>query len=205
MLSKMRDMVSGTPNAKVWIIGNEPNRKAESYDKTKAIPPADYAKFYNTARALIKSLPGHENDLVLPAALSPASGDYSTAQYFNDMMQHIPNFDGLAVHAKPSSGQSGFFLFNEGDAITTHARAAGKPIFITEANPKDGWNDSAHGTWVEDALKAVKAFNDRGTARIMSMVVYRYHHGQNDWENFSNKNQVGEGFKRAAQLRIKWN
>lgn len=117
------NFVRQSAGAAIWIIGNEPNHPIEwpggKWDWSRAQPisedrrgepitPQRYARCFRLVRQAIKSQPGHENDLVLPAAVAPwnaltrypgnENGDW--VKYFVDMLNAIGagNLDGITLH-----------------------------------------------------------------------------------------------------------
>ena len=80
------NFVAASAGAHIWIIGNEPNHPIEwpganwDWNTAQPISPEDigekitperYAKAYLLAREAIHSVAGHEDDLVLTAAIAP--------------------------------------------------------------------------------------------------------------------------------------
>ena len=119
------NFVNYSAGARIWLIGNEMNMRDEQPDG-ELITPRMYATCYSKCRNAIKSLAGHENDLVITGAIAPWNyqtpydadpqgvypankipngpvngyfGDY--IQYLRDMLLAIGsgNCDGIAVHA----------------------------------------------------------------------------------------------------------
>jgi hypothetical protein len=70
------NFVEDSQGAHIWLIGNEMNfereqpRKAGS-TQAEPITPRRYATCYKMVREKIKSVPGHENDLVVVGAIGP--------------------------------------------------------------------------------------------------------------------------------------
>ena len=117
------NFVQASGDVHIWIVGNEPNHPVEwpgaDWDWGKAQPrtensvgekitPQRYVKVYLMVREAIHGLDGHENDLVLTAAIAPwnalctypgnATGDWVT--YFRDVLDLLgpENCDGITLH-----------------------------------------------------------------------------------------------------------
>jgi hypothetical protein len=92
---------------RVWIVGNEPNHEQER-PHGQPIFPNQYASAYRQVRRAIRSVPGHENDLILVAGSAPWNatttypgnerGDW--IRYFVDVLQALGDqeVDGFAIH-----------------------------------------------------------------------------------------------------------
>ncbi|MFU8803398.1 MAG: PA14 domain-containing protein [Bradymonadaceae bacterium] len=122
----------------VWIIGNEMNlgtTEAKMFiaQGNALIDPAWYVEVYEAARATIHAIPGHENDLVLVASVSPGKGcaasqypdcTMSGKDYLDKMLRRLSpdRTDGFSIHAyggwaDPGSngGISALKRFEDGD------------------------------------------------------------------------------------------
>ncbi len=166
--------VAASPGAHIWIIGNEPNHPqqqpgaridpaAHRLEAVEWITPERYARCFRQCREQIRNLPGHEADLVVPAAVAPftaalrypenPTGDWVV--YFHDMLRAIgEDVDGIALHVASQSADPrslsdeaccpppyearhrGFRAYRDFiEAIPPHLRH--RPIFITEASMGD--------------------------------------------------------------------
>lgn len=105
-LAYLGDAVSLAPDAHTWVIGNEMNLSFEAvgFDDDR-IPVARYAEVYRAARTRIRSVPGHEGDVVLVGAVAPRAagkGAYvSGKDYLTSLLYALQpdEVDGLALHA----------------------------------------------------------------------------------------------------------
>ena len=73
------NFVAGSQGAHIWVLGNEMNFEREQprqagSNLAEPITPRRYAKCYKMVRAKIKSVPGHEKDLVVVGAIGPWNG-----------------------------------------------------------------------------------------------------------------------------------
>ena len=103
----------------VWVIGNEmnlPDVEAQMFYEMGQGPidPAWYVEVYEAARERIHSIEGHEEDLVLAAAVSPSKGCHnhndpgqiptcttSGEDYLHQMLEYMSpeRTDGFTLHA----------------------------------------------------------------------------------------------------------
>lgn len=181
--------VARSKGCHLWIIGNEPNHKAER-PAGQFITPRNYADAYTRCRRAIRQLPGHSDDLVLVAGPAPwnietqyegnASGDW--VQYFTDTINAIPvgQCDGFAIHTYTFEHDSSKIQVDipHGNPAFSHRRYEFRtyrdfmeaipkrcrhlPVFITEAdptNPERGWGDGANNGWVQAAYREIAAWN----------------------------------------------
>ncbi len=166
--------VAASPSAHIWIIGNEPNHpqqqpgaridpSARRFEAAEWITPERYARCFRRCRELIRNQPGHEEDVVIPAAVAPftavlrypenPTGDWVV--YFHDVLTAIgEDLDGVALHVVSQSPDPrsltdearfsppyetryrGFRAYRDFiEAIPPHLRHL--PIFITEASMGD--------------------------------------------------------------------
>lgn len=99
--------VARSRGCNIWIVGNEPNHEQER-PNGQPIYPVQYASAYRQVREAIRSVPGHENDVVLVAGSAPwnatttypgnVRGDW--IRYFVDVLQALRDdeVDGFAIH-----------------------------------------------------------------------------------------------------------
>jgi hypothetical protein len=142
------NFVAGSQGANIWLIGNEMNfereqpRKAGS-NEAEPITPRRYAKCYKLVRQKIKSVPGHQDDLVVVGAIGPwngqtpmrptrrpvpsqqnprRAGDYPYRGFFGDYIRYLTdiltaigpaNCDAIAIHAY-SHGYAPNLVFDQG-------------------------------------------------------------------------------------------
>jgi uncharacterized protein YcfL len=202
--------VADSIGARIWIIGNEPNKALErpgndgTVNSGELITPEAYARCFNKCRKAIRSLPGHEKDWVIPAAVAPfntqtnypnnASGDW--VRYFADVLFQIivqgGGVDGLALHACTHGVDSGL--------VKSDAKAGGNfpsrhwhfrayrdflaavlpplrslPVFITEAQPTEpGWTNQ-NRDWIQTACAEINAWNSNPSNQsIQALCFFRW-------------------------------
>lgn len=181
--------VTRSAGCHVWVIGNEPNHKAER-PGGHFITPHDYADAYTRCRRAIHQVPGHADDLVLVAGPAPwnietkydanPSGDW--VQYFADTIDAIPvgQCDGFAIHTYTFEHHAGKIRADiyHGNPSFSHrryqfrtyrdymeaipARCRHLPVLITETDPTDpnhGWGDGANNGWVREAYREIAEWN----------------------------------------------
>ncbi|MBW7883053.1 MAG: DUF3380 domain-containing protein [Caldilineaceae bacterium] len=174
---------------RIWIIGNEPNHKAERPDG-RFILPAEYARCYRLCRTAIRSQAGHEGDLVLVAGPAPwnaetrypgnPSGDW--ARYFADILAELPagDCDGFAIHTYtrtldperirvdiPFNADGYRHLHDEFRSyrdfmLAIPDRFRQLPVLITETDPTTpqvGWADGKNTGWVRAAYEEIADWN----------------------------------------------
>jgi hypothetical protein len=155
----------------IWVLGNEPNawrsRPQRGTSQEEAITPHLYSRCYKKCREAIRSQPGHEDDLVLVAAVAPAEADTVYAgnkrgdwvRYLQDVLLLLgtDNYDGIAVHAYTRG--SATHLITSGQHMEPpyadrhlHFRSYQDvmgvvpprvPVFITRAHPRSPWGRGA--------------------------------------------------------------
>ena len=115
------NFVRNSHGASIWLIGNEMNfereqPRQEGSNQAEVITPRRYAKCYKMVRQKIKSLPGHEDDLVVtgspapwnsqtkyeadPEGKYPANPTGDWVNYLRDILLAIgPNdIDAISIH-----------------------------------------------------------------------------------------------------------
>ncbi len=217
------EFVRNSRGAHIWVVGHEPNLSLEwpGGEKGQPITPAQYAQAFTACRAAIRSQPGHENDQVVVAAVSPwnvetkydgnPSGDW--IQYFTDVLKAVGHrADGIALHTYTHGSdpelitsdqrmsppfENRFYQFQayrdfmEAIPIELHDR----PVYITEAGQSDAWADTNSG-WVRAAYKEIDGWNgEPGRQAIQAMALYRW--AKQDQWGFSDKLGVIADFREA--------
>ncbi len=188
------DFVGDSSGARVWIIGNAPNRAAErpgndgSANSGEVITPEMYARCFNECRQAIRAVPGHESDFVIPAAIAPfnsqthylnnPNGDW--VRYFADVLFQITTqggkVDGLALHV----GTHG----HEANLITSEARGHGH--FSVRR-----WQFRAYRDFLAAVLPAM---------RNLPVFITQAHPFESGWTNHNRK------WVQAASIEINaWN
>jgi len=240
------NFVQASQGAHIWIIGNEPNHPIEwpearwdwntfpphplSPDtRGEPITPARYAAAYLKARSAIHALPGHEQDLVLVAAVAPwntltpypgnEKGDW--VQYFADVLQHIGagRCDGITLHTY-THGPNPDFITSEAhmappfadyhwhfrayrdfmNAIPPQMRSL--PVYITETDQGDGPWVNANTGWVQQAYQEIDDWNRTHAQKIRSLVLYRW--SRADKWSIEDKPGVIADFRAALAHHWKW-
>ena len=146
----------------VWIIGNEQNNVRE-HPPGDPIHPEAYAEAFNLARASIKE--AQPGAIVVPGAVDPYFGlawspggpRYRPLEYFETMLDHIDDLDGIALHTythwmdvslvtsrtyfsdrflQPGTPREHYydFLSYRAFAEAIPERWRDRPIYITETN-----------------------------------------------------------------------
>jgi len=134
-VQRVANFVEDSKGANIWLIGNEMNypreqpRRAGS-NEAEPITPRRYAELYKMVRQKIKSISGHENDLVVTGAPAPwnpgttyeadprgkypanPNGDWII--YFRDILLALgpENCDAISIHAY-SHGYAPEMVFSE--------------------------------------------------------------------------------------------
>ncbi len=100
--------VQNSQGCHIWIIGNEQNNVREhpggGAHPTEHITPQMYAEAFNLARQRIKEV--QPEAVVVPGAVDPYFGlpwpltgqQYRPLDYFREMLDHIEDLDGIALH-----------------------------------------------------------------------------------------------------------
>jgi len=100
--------VQNSQGCHIWIIGNEQNNVREhpggADHPAEHITPEMYAEAFNLARRRIKEV--QPEAVVVPGAVDPYFGlpwpltgqQYRPLDYFREMLDHIEDLDGIALH-----------------------------------------------------------------------------------------------------------
>lgn len=162
-----------SPDAGISDTSAEDETEGIAQDYAEVITPRKYVACYRLCRRAIRALPGHENDLVLPAALAPwtthagyaanPTGDW--AIYFRHMMGMLSaqECDGIALHVVTDPGAAaddqaaGNADLDASLALLKelHADLAELPVFIDECAPLQGW-EAASEKWLTQTLAAIE-------------------------------------------------
>ncbi len=238
------NFVAASTGAHIWIIGNEPNHPIEwpganwDWNTTQPISPEDigekitperYAKAYLLAREAIHSVPGHEDDLVLAAAVAPWNalctypgnprGDWIT--YFRHMLRHIgaDNCDGITLHAythgadpnlidaetrmqPPFQWRRYEFRAYQDFMAAIPWDMQHLPVYITETDQNEPWKNENNG-WVKRAYGEIDYWNKRHPFRpIRALVLYRW--SKSDQWYIEGKEGVIEDFRESMAHRYRW-
>lgn len=208
------NFVTASKGCRHWIIGNEPNLRAERYADVP-ITPGSYAECFNKCRSQI--LHRSTQNQVIPAAIAPYNADTGWClDYWREMLSAIVmtdgGADGLALHtysrgSNPASITSddkmdapyqtcynGFRAYRDFLAFVPFA-LRGLPVYITETDQLKAWADANSG-WVQSAYAEINHWNGTtGHQGIHCLALYR-------WENydqwgFCQKNGVIDDFRGA--------
>jgi len=204
----------------IWQIGNEPNHGQERPENVQ-ITPWDYARCFDLCYAEIKS--ARPGDLVALAAVGPWNpsttykenpiGDW--LKYYTHVQQAVKAFDALTwhVYARRQHPQAiterafmappfqdhhwAWGILDDWDRCTLDHS---KPIFITECNAYDSWQDVESG-FCPAAVQSVHERNERYPERapIYSLAFYRWEHDR--WA-MKDKPRVVNDFRAACRLGL---
>ncbi len=196
--------VENSPDARIWIIGNEMNMSAarpELPDGTReVITPDKYVTCFLKCRAAIKSVPGHADDWVIPGAVAPYNnetvypgnplGDW--VQYLIDILESLGDqVDALALHCythdyrveqitsdavmqPPFDNRHYDFRAYRDFLNALPERFRSLPVLITETNPVAGWNDTNIG-WIQAAYREIAEWNAVTSHQpIQALVLFRW-------------------------------
>ena len=238
------NFAEASTGAHIWIIGNEPNHPIEwpgaDWDWGAARPrtpdsagekitPERYVKSYLLARNAIRAVPGHENDMVLTAAVAPwnalctypgnPTGDWIV--YFRQMMHLLgpDNCDGITIHAythgadpnlidaetrmgKPHERRRYEFRVYQDFMNAIPWAMQHLPVYLTEADENEPWRNENIG-WVQRAYGEIDYWNKRHPFRpIRSLILYRW--SKADQWYIEGKQGVIEDFRQAMLPKYRW-
>jgi hypothetical protein len=225
---RVANFVAASPGARIWIIGNEMNwdQETPAYEGVaEAITPTRYASCFLKCRSMIKALPGHAGDQVIPGASGTYGlflGSQDWVSYHLEVLERIGqgNVDGIAIHTY-THGSSPGFISDESrfqDARVSHlhwnfrayrdylnahpAWARALPVYITETDQNDPWLDQNNG-WVQAAYREIHEWNQAaGTQKIRALCLYRWQ--QKDQWVISTKWGVINDFRDAMNNDYRW-
>ena len=238
------NFVRASAGAHIWIIGNEPNHPIEwpgaewdwnisqpiSGDKVgEKITPDRYARAYRLVREAIHNVPGHEDDLVLPAAVAPWNalctyprnprGDWLI--YFRHMLTYIgaDNLDGITIHAYTHGSDPNlidaetrmnppfqwrryeFRVYRDFMAMIPW-NMQHLPVYVTETDQNEPWANENRG-WVKRAYGEIDYWNKTHPFRpIRALVLYRW--SKSDQWYIEGKQGVIQDFREAMTPRYRW-
>ncbi len=152
---------------------------------TQPITPEQYAECLKQAGAAIRSVPDHEDDLILCAAIAPWNADFRDPDnpsgdwigYFETVCTALgaDDLQGFALHAATSGSDLGEITTEERLAFPFSGRRRGfrayldfihaipprfhhLPVFITEVSRLEPWGNDDNG-WTGAALADIQSHN----------------------------------------------
>ena len=246
--SRCANFVRSSAGAHNWVVGNEPNHPIEwpgadwdwsaqpprprtASKKGEPITPERYVRCYLKVREAIRSIPGHERDQVLTAAVGPWNNllSYSTnprgdwVRYFADVLQGIgpERCDGISLHtfthgsdpglvrsetrmSPPFSDRRFHFRAFQDFLAAVPPTMRDIPVYVTAADQGDeAWRNENTG-WVYNAYTEIADWNKTSRPKIRALILYRWSHVPGDRWGIEGKQGVIEDFRRALKLRQTW-
>lgn len=226
--------VRGSRGATIWIIGNEPNIAIERPGNNdgqggEVITPTLYAFCFSKCRTLIRNLPGHTGDWVVPAAPAPwnnqtsypgnANGDW--VQYFQDTLaaclQAGAPPDAIALHTYTHGSNAGLITSNDMMGAPFQNRhyqfrayqdfmnavplnLRQQPVFITETQAADPtWWQNNNTGWIQAAYAEINAWNAVTTAQPIQALCLFRWQTGNAQWSISDKPALIADFRMALQ------
>jgi N-acetyl-anhydromuramyl-L-alanine amidase AmpD len=216
-------------NALPPTLANRDHPETVRYsDAGEAITPERYARCYRLCRNAIHLIPEHKEDRVLVGAVCPwnthttypgnPQGDW--IQYFKDVLTQIgpSECDGIALHTY-SHGTDPALVLDESKVSTfpqyayhfqayrdfmgaIPANLRRLPVYITETNQDQPWQDSTTG-WIQEAYAEIHRWNlDPANQKIRALVLYRWD-GVDRWQ-IDGKPGVIRDFVEALRYPYRW-
>jgi hypothetical protein len=189
----------------------------------ETITPEMYVRCYTLCRNAIRSLPGHDQDLVVVGAVAPwnvNSGDW--IDYFQRILVQLgpSRCDGISLHTYTHGVSPD--LVHSPDKMQSHpnrhyhfrayqdfmhavpANMRHLPVYITEADQDDPWDLNTR-EWVQRAYGEIDHWNQQpGNQQIRALVLYRWPRlGDHKWWIDGNQSVV-EDFRRAMAHGYRW-
>ncbi|GIV10030.1 MAG: hypothetical protein KatS3mg019_2121 [Fimbriimonadales bacterium] len=197
---RVANFVRHSQGAHIWIIGNETNLPVEwpGGESGEPITVARYVQVFRMCRDAIRSIPGHEDDLVCAAPVGtyappfPQYGIPGFLDYWAQMLEAIgAEQDGLILHAY-THGSDPNNIFSEVrmqppyDQVYLHFRVYRNllsrvphslrhlPVFITETNQGEPWTNTNNG-WIKNAYLELHNWNQNPASQtIRGLCLYRW-------------------------------
>jgi N-acetyl-anhydromuramyl-L-alanine amidase AmpD/predicted nucleic acid-binding Zn-ribbon protein len=238
------NFVRNSQGCHIWIIGNEMNHPVErpgvrldwSQQPPKLLAPGElilpglYVNCFRQCRAVIKAVPGHENDQVVVGGVAPwnpqtaydgnPNGDW--VKYLADILNILApdGCDGIAIHTY-THGRDPKLIYTDAfmnppfqnrqynfrayqdfmNAIPRTLRSL--PVYITETDQDEEWRNENNG-WVQRAYGEIDWWNKQpGNQKIRALILYRWPKGLDRW-GIDGKQGVIEDFKQAMANRYRW-
>jgi len=210
--------VAHSQGCHTWIIGNEPNHSQER-PPSGVITPEQYEACFVWCYGAIKAV--RPDDLVLPAPIAPynwESGD--CLSYLGNLAELLVAdgvLDGWVLHAytrahDPALITSELRVDNEhwhfrtyrDQAAVVAKHALDVPLFLTEANPTNGWTNVNNG-WIREALCEIDTWNQGHPHQVIRAVCpFRWHDPSRPEWSIGDKAGVVEDYTQAAELGYSW-
>jgi hypothetical protein len=189
--------VANSPGPRIWIIGNELNSQAQRPvlpdGSLEVVTPELAALSFFQCRNAIKQLPGHADDWVIPGAVAPNNDDTGDwLEYFVDLYNLLyDEVDGIALHCfthdlstaqivsdivmdPPFDRHHSDFRSYRDFLNVLPERFRSLPVFITQAGPTGGWENSNSG-WIQAAYREIDEWNsDPAHQPIQAMMLSRW-------------------------------
>ncbi len=214
--SRVGNVVAASKGCHHWAIGNEPNLDIE-WPNGQQIDVMRYAsELFPACRDIIRSLPGHENDVVMPWAIGPWNntlGDYRDL-YWNMMVTIRANggCDALNWHTY-THGSSPALITDMGTmetipgalyqfrayqdwAANTPGDMLNLPAYITETDQNAPWQATG---WILEAFREINDWNQHGHPIVDALFLYRAQSG--DEYQIEDKPAVVAEFAAAMDKR----
>lgn len=164
------------------LTGHAPPATASD---TQPITPEQYAECLKQAGAAIRSVPDHEDDLILCAAMAPWNADFRDSEnpsgdwidYFETVCAALgaDDLQGFALHTATSGSDLGEITTEERLAFPFAGRRRGfrayldfihtipprfhhLPVFITEVSRLEPWSNDDNG-WTGAAMADIQSHN----------------------------------------------
>jgi len=223
-LARVRSCVERSPEAHIWIPGNEPNHPNE-WKAGHKLTATWVAHVYDSVWSVVHATPGHEEDEVLfpPAAPWIDVVGLGWIDYFKQSVRACQReIDGFAFHTysrdqRPNHIISDAKMKPPYQHLSSEFRTyqdwmnaipepmQGRPVYLTETNPGangDPWQDANTG-WVQAAYDEIVRWNERHYGQeIRCLCLYRWPH-YDKWY-IEGKSGVIEDFQRAQEHGYTW-
>jgi hypothetical protein len=208
-----------------WIVGNEMNIRFEARAfSDEIIPPLHYADVYRRTRALVRSIPGHENDQVVVGGVSPGATHPHAPQltrsgrdYLVELLYwlHPNEVDAVALHAYGGwsdqnplqtfrTGIDGGMGYQNQARLLDELGYSAVPAFVSEwsALTKDAAHSSFTERFLRESARDVHEWNQGPNNHPIHALVWFLHDGGELFpeESIVRFPGVQRAFTEAAQL-----
>jgi len=211
-------IAGNSPDVHHWIVGNEPNHEQEWPDGV-SIYPEQYAACFLMCYAAIKQ--AHPDHLVLAAPIAPYNAETGDCLiYLGRVAQRLASagaVDGWAIHAYTRAHDSALITREEivngwqwhfrtyrDQAAVLGKHALDVPLFLTELNPTDGWQNVDNG-YIGEALCEIDAWNQANPRQVIrACCAFRWHDPSRPEWTIRDKSGVVADYCRAADVGYVW-